>query len=801
MMQRVIELSRMYLSKSILRQALLATILGMGMVGCASLLPQFFRKPEVPSNLKVEKVTAEEPPSGPLEAAKTEMLKEPEYYPPKGAVVNPVASRVGEVAGAKRTNRKDGKYTLNFDDADLAEVAKVILGDTLKLNYVLSPKVSGRVSLQTTRPLTEDEMLPTLETLLRMNGAVLIRDKGIYRIEPDANALIGAPGAGVGTGPLEPGFQLRVVPLRYVSAEEMKKVLEPVMPPKAVLHVDEVRNLVMVAGTAEELASVMDTIDIFDVDYMRGMSVALFPLKNVDAKTIAEELTKLLDTGAKGRLEGMVRILPIERLSAILAVSPQMRYLEEVENWVERLDRYNTTRVGNTHVYRCQHVDAMELAYVLGGIFGTGRAAPAGPSLAPGLTGMEIGGGTSTSFGTVSGLGGTGSSGYGGTGASSGTLGGIGSTGGTGFGGAGGTFGGSTSGATGGMGRTGAGMGGASGSVAGGLGGRRSLTGAAGAAVTELAGGARVVADPSNNALIVVAKPQEWKEIEAVIKELDVLPMQVLIDATIVEVLLRGELKYGLQWVINGTGGGSNKFALLGPIGRNLAAAASGGFSYAAILNGGNVRVLLDLLARQNLLNVLSSPSLMVLNNQEARINVGDQVPIITGQVQTTAGIGGATSTFQYQQSGVTLQLRPRVNAGGLVTMEVLQSISTPSPITVGQGQDTFQFANREIKSSIAVPNGDTIVLGGLIQNRRREEQTGFPYLNQLPLIGWLFGQTSITPERNELVILITPRVVEKKRDITGISNEYRQKLKGLYGGGLGDSYGSDEQTGGMSLP
>jgi general secretion pathway protein D len=799
MMQRLIELSRMH--KSILRLAVLATVLGAG--GCASLLPQFYRKPEVPTNLKVEKVTKEEPPLGPLEAAKTEMLKEPEYYPPKGAVVNPAPGRLGEVGGGRRVSRKEGKYTLNFDDADLAEVAKVILGDTLKLNYVLSPKVSGRVSLQTTRPLTEDEMLPTLETLLRMNGAVLIRDRGIYRIEPDANALIAVPGAGVGTGPLEPGFQLRVVPLRYVSAEEMKKVLEPVMPPKAVLRVDEVRNLVMVAGTAEELASVMETIDIFDVDYMRGMSVALFPLKNVDAKTIAEELAKLLDTGAKGRLEGMVRILPIERLSAILAVSPQIRYLEEVESWVERLDRYNTTRVGNTHVYRCQHVDAVELAHVLGGIFGTGRAGPAGPSLAPGLTGMEIGGGTSSGFGSVSGLGSTGALGSGGTGGSSGSLGGAGSSTGTGgLGGLSGALGGGTSGAAGGLGRAGAGMGGVGGGVVGGVGGRRPLTGAAGAPVTELAGGARVVADPSNNALIVVAKPQEWKEIEAVIKELDMLPMQVLIDATIVEVLLRGELKYGLQWVINGTGGGSNKFALLGPIGRNLAAAASGGFSYAAILNGGNVRVLLDLLSRQDLLNILSSPSLMVLNNQEAKINVGDQVPIITGQVQTTAGIGGTSSTFQYQQSGVTLQLRPRVNAGGLVTMEILQAISTPSPITVGSNQQTFQFANREIKSSVAVPNGDTIVLGGLIQDRRRENQTGFPYLNQLPLIGWLFGQTSITPERNELVVLITPRVVEKKRDITGISNEYRQKLKGLYGDGLGGSYGGDGQSGGsMGLP
>ncbi|MDD2769513.1 MAG: secretin N-terminal domain-containing protein, partial [Methylococcus sp.] len=431
----------------------------LGLSGCESLLPDYYKKPVSPDSLKIEKVSPEPAPS-PLAAAQTEMLKKPEYYPRKGSVVNPPGSggvgssggisvgggRSGGVgvagAGGPSGTRKEGKYTLNFDDADLSEVTKVILGDTLKINYVLNPKVTGKVSLQTTRPLTEDEMIPTLETLLRMNGAALLREGGMYRIEPDAQAAINASGPGVGRGVMEPGYQLRVIPLRYISAAEMQKVLEPIMPPKSVLRMDENRNLVMVAGTSEELAGVMDAVQIFDVDYMRGMSVALFPVKNADVPTIGEELTKVLGLGGKGAMGNVLRILPIERLNAILAVAPDTQLLHEVQDWIERLDRYNTTRTGNVHVYRCQHVDAGELAHTLGGVFGT-SGGKSGPSLAPGLTGMDVGSGSSSGFGSAS------SAGYG-----------SGSTSGSAFGGSGSSFGGGGSGSSFGGGSSGSSLGG-----------------------------------------------------------------------------------------------------------------------------------------------------------------------------------------------------------------------------------------------------------------------------------------------------------------------------------------------------
>ncbi|WP_333688567.1 type II secretion system secretin GspD [Methylococcus capsulatus] len=794
--------------KFIQRIAAVSVAAALGLSGCESLLPDFYKKPVSPESLKIEKVSTEPPPA-PLAEAQTDMLKKPEYYPRKGAVVNPPSAGGGGYPGSATTSsagggatgkgggrtspRKEGKYTLNFDDADLSEVTKVILGDTLKVNYVLSPKVTGKVSLQTTRPLTEDEMIPTLETLLRMNGAALIREGGMYKIEPDAQAAISASGPGVGLGMMEPGYQLRVIPLRYISAAEMQKVLEPIMPPKAVLRMDETRNLVMVAGTAEELGGVMEAVQIFDVDYMRGMSVALYPVKNADVPTIADELTKVLGLGGKGAMGNVLRILPIERLNAILAVAPEMHLLHEVQDWIERLDRYNTTRTGNVHVYRCQHVDAGELAHTLGGIFGAG-AGRQGPSLAPGLTGMDVGSGISSAFGSASatagGFGGS-SAGYGGSGGS--------------FGGSGSSFGSSgssgssmgsttgsmgTSGSSGGLGRSGSGglggSGGGLGTSGGSFGGARSGAGGQGASMTQLGNNARVVADPANNALIVIAKPQDWKEIEAVIKALDVLPLQVLIDATIVEISLKNDLQYGLKWLISS---GSSTEALGSPLAAlvkdfiNGAASASGGFSYALIANGGNVKVLLNLLAQENLVNVISSPSLMVLNNQQAKINVGDQVPVLTGTT-ASATIGTTQfNQFQQQQSGVTLQIRPRVNSGGLVSLEIFQAISTPSPVEVGSGQKTFQFANREIQSVVAVPNGQTLALGGLISDKRSETQTGLPYLNQIPMIGWMFGSTEIKPERTELVVLITPRVVEKKGDINSISNEFRRKLTNLYRG------------------
>lgn len=756
------------------KQSVVTLLVLSALTGCQNLSP-LAKKIQPPDALMVQEVTAAEPiPQEPAPIVQSEK----ELYPVSGSLV-------GRPAG-EATHEKEGKYELNFEEADLSEVIKTILGDTLNLNYTISPKVMGKVNMKTTRRLAEDEMIPTLEMILKMNGAVLIKKGSLYKIEPETGALMGAPGAKLGLlgKTLNAGYQLRVVPLRYVGVAEMQKVVEPLMPPKSVVRADEVRNLLLLAGSAEELESVIQTIQIFDVDFMRGMSVGLYPLKNVDPQTIASELEKLLGEN-KGPLGGMFKIMPIDRLNAILAVTPQPRYLDEVENWIERLDRYTAKRSGNMHVYRVQNVDAIELANTISQIFSQasgGRTTP-GMSLAPGMGGSSIGGGSSA-YDSTSGMGGFGDSSSNLSGGSSSSGFSSGASGSTGMGSSTGMGTGTSMGSS-----TGTSLGGQTGStnsaspgLSGSLGSsssnrsRRSTS-------ADLGNQMRIVADPANNALIIMAKAQDYKEIETVIKELDVLPLQVLIDANIVEVTLDGSLSYGLQWLFtHGQNAGARadsttKINEVVNAATTAGSSAAGGFAYA--FAGKDIKLVINALANDNKINVISSPSLMVLNNQQANINVGDRVPVSTGGGIVTTASQVQAPGIQYQESGVTLKVRPRVNSGGLVIMDIIQELSTPSDATVG-GILTSKFAQRKIQSQVAVNNGDTLALGGLISDSTSVSDNGLPYLNKIPYLGWLFGATSKSTKRTELVVLLTPRVVEKRRDVTAISNEFRRRLTGI---------------------
>jgi general secretion pathway protein D len=513
----------------------------------------------------------------------------------------------------------------------------------------------------------------------------------------------------------------------------------------------------------------------------------------------------------------MFRLMPIERLQSILVVSPQPRYLDEVQTWIERLDRYNPTKTSNMHVYRVQNVDAMELANTLSQIFGQGGrgSRTPGAALAPGMSGSTIGGGggsgTASGFGgsSSSGFGGSSSSGFGGSsasgtggssssglgGSSSSGLGGSSSSGfgsspSSGMGGATGTgnstgsqFGSGSSTGSGssfGSGSGGSSGGGFGGGGMGGSGNQRSRS----SQVADLGNNMKIVADPSNNALIIMAKAQDYRDIEAVIKQLDIMPLQVLIDATIVEVGLSDQLKYGLQWYFSHDLGGTTGSA--GYLGTTLGlASAAGGFTYVITNIARDMKVQLDALAATNKINVLSSPSLMVLNNQQATIKVGDQVPILTAQALPQSGVNNlvGTQSIQYKDTGVLLEVRPRVNAGGLVSLELSQAVNTlkNQGAASASGINSPTIQQRQIQSQVAVRSGETIVLGGLIIENANNTVTGIPLLSELPWLGSLFSSTEKNLQRTELVILMTPRVVENSRSSQQITNEYRHRLSGLY--------------------
>lgn len=648
-----------------------------------------------------------------------------ELYPGSSRYVPGSVSQHRQTGSAEK-----GSYNLNFDDADLGEVAKVVLSDILGQNYVLSPKVVGKVTLQTTQPLTKEELLPTLEMVLRMNNAALVKDGKIYHIEPAADALYTSD---ISLGGGKDGYQTRVIPVNNVAVEDIVEVIKPLVQEKTILHVDGARNILVASGTPDEMSRVMDMVSTFDIDVLKGRSFGLFPLGHTEPETIIKELEEVFSTKDKED-SGFFRFIPIERLNAILAITHQAKYLQDIETWVLRLDKANTATGGGVNVYKVQHADAEELADTLNEIFTGAAKQDKSAKVAPGKKASEISNKSTTTDNKA----------------------------------------------------------GSQTASASKRSSRSKSSGGTGTAAVANIEDVRIISDKANNSLIIVATPREYEVILPVIKQLDILPLQVLIDATIVSVDLKDDLSYGIQWFLDHEGSSissGTKSATLGSVataaGVAADAAATGGLS--AIYNSGVVNALLSAQATKGNINVISSPSLMVLNNQEATIEVGTQIPILSSTL-SGAGISSSTgstglvtnSQIQYKDTGVKLEVTPRVNANGMVIMELKQTVSDAVESKIGVTASAA-IDKKEIESSVAVQDGETIVLGGLIKDKGTVSKGGIPFFHEIPWVGPLFGSTTNNRDKSELVVLITPRVVKSKQDSRLISTEFKRKLTGIY--------------------
>jgi general secretion pathway protein D len=577
-----------------------------------------------------------------------------------------------------------------------------------------------------------------------MNNAALVKDGRIYHIEPTADALFTSDLTARAAG-----YQTRVIPIKNVAVQDIADIIKPLVHDKTILNVDGKRNILVAAGSADEIARVMDMIYTFDIDLLKGRSFGLFPLAHVDPETIIEELEGIFYQKGKGDDSEFFKFMPIARLNSVLAVTRQAHYLTDIEDWVYRLDKANTASGGGVNVYKVQHVDAGELADTLNDIFTDGKSQSKSAKVAPGEKAESISNDESLSSRA------TGSPGLDSQ-LSSNTS----------------------------PSESNSSMSGNLGVFAANEAEKKSpLSDAAtGTIKVSNVGKVKIIADEPNNSVIIVASAQDYEVILPVIEQLDVMPLQVLIDATVVQVKLTDKLQYGISWYLD-SGGSTTLINSVAPL---AAASATGGLS--TFLNAGSVKALLKAEASLNNINIISSPSLMVLNNQKARINVGDQVPVSTGSTSVPLGTGDTptfsqSNTIQYKDTGVTLEVSPRVNAGGLVTMKLKQIVSSVVPVkeatTTQQQSPTIN--KKEITSSVAVNDGETIVLGGLISDDIADNKNGVPFFYQLPIIGALFGATDKTDIKTELVILITPRVVKSKQDSRVISNEFKRKLTSIY--------------------
>ena len=668
---------------------------------------------------------------------------------------------VQTIEGAQLAPSGEG-YELNFENTPVTTVAKVILGDILGVGYTIDPRVQGTVSLSSGRPVPKADVLYVLESALRMSNVGLARDAGGYRLIPLAEAVgTGSVDVARAGGRPEAGYGVTVLPLHYVSAATLIKLLDSFALRPGMVRSEPTRNLLVIQGTGVERRTAVETALNFDVDWMRGQSVGVYPIRNSNPETVIAELEKIMETGEGGLGQNLVKFQPIMRLNAVLVVSRKAEYLRTAATWISRLDQADTVSTG-VRVYRVRYGDARQIAAVLNDVF-IGRGSSAGTfdsasnQIAPGsgLTSLSSGGlGGQGGTGTQPGIWGSG----GATPASSqmpGTLGGT-----TGIGG---PLGGTTPGR---------------GSGAGGFGG------SGGQAVLP---NVRISADVANNSLLIYASHENYIIIERTLREIDRPQLQVAIDATIAEITLNDNLRYGVQYFLRSQdlGLAPNK----GSIGFNIGASQPlsrvlPGFNF-LLGTENDPQLVLDAIRTISTVKVLSAPSVVVIDNQVATLLVGDQIPIATRTATLVESPNlPVVNNIDYRNTGVILRVAPRINQNGNVLLDIEQEISNVAAAAGTGATLTPTVSQRKIKSSIAVASGQTVLLGGLISERieRARDTLPIPGLEKLAVLNDLLSHNTGAVNRTELIIFIRPQIIRDGTDAYLIAEQLRTKLSGSLG-------------------
>ena len=629
-----------------------------------------------------------------------------------------------------------GEATFNFEGESVHAVVKAILGDLLQQNYVIAPNVQGQVTLATPRPVNAAQALSLLEMVLGWNNARLVWSDGRYNVLPTDQAIAGNLSPRTGGAANARGYEVRAVPLQFISAEEMKKVLEPYARPNAVVSVDSARNLIVLAGTRSELQNYLRTVEIFDVDWLAGMSVGVFPLQSAEAAKVVDELNGVFGEGGKTPVSGMFRFMPLEGQNAVLVITPQARYLREAQTWIERLDA-GGGEGSRLYTYEVLYMKATDLADQLGQVFGGGSGGASGrsesnasPSIMPGLEPVQIRS-TDTPAPDAAGARGREAAAQASGGASSSSGGGDGIA----------------------------------------LGNDQDVS---------------ISAVEASNALLVRASPGQWESIRRAIERLDTMPLQVHIEAQVVEVQLTGELSYGVSWFFENAV--EDVAELPSAQGRSIwgdIAGTIGGDGLGWTFLGKNAAAVITALDDVSDVRLLSTPSVVVRNNAEAKLDVGTKIPVnstsfnpITGE---NPGTGNGTYTqVQYLDTGVILTVTPRISRDGTVFMEIEQEVSSPGPPRANDPTGNVPINKRSLITEAAIKSGETVMLAGLITEGNTVGSSGVPGLSRLPVVGGLFGTKSRTSDRSEVIILVTPRVIRDPAEARKLTDEYGERFRAL---------------------
>ncbi len=635
---------------------------------------------------------------------------------------------------------------LRLENADLLQVVGII-AEQLEMNYVVDPRVEGTVIINTLGELQRSDLFPLLQTILRINGATAVQTGNLYHIVPleGVQRLPISPQLNPQSASLSEDDRvvMNVITLRYVSALDMTRILEPYISEGGHLVSHDAGNVLIITDTSRSMQRLVEIVALFDTDVFTDQRARLYPIQNSQALQIAGELEQVFSAYALSGESSAIRFVAMERINSVLVVTANAGVYAEVEEWLERLDKPVQETGIQTFIYRVENGTAENLASVLNQLLGA-------PAFYQGMGQGMMGGVPGTMQQAAPGM------------QPLQTM------------PAGTQTGAMIAGApTGAMVPLAPPLGLLTG-VAPGLAGEMYLT------------HLRIVPDVINNLLVIQATEQEYERIRQMLRELDVVPRQVMIEAKVYEVDLVDDLSAGVTAFLQRRSAG-------GQDGRGTGGFGSPGGRGAPLLTAtmgtlvGKMRELLIFLnaaESRSEARVISAPSILASDNLPASISVGTEIPILSSQV---FGLGAQsadnpvfTNAIQNRDTGVLLTITPRVNSSGLVSLQISQEVSVPIPPPPGSAIQSPSISKRSVSTQAVVQDGETIALGGIIQEDRSYARSRIPLLGDIPYLGALFGNTSLTTSRTELILLLTPTVIRDTSEARVATAEFRSKLRDL---------------------
>lgn len=631
-------------------------------------------------------------------------------------------SVVAQASELSRVVTSGETFEVNLDGAEVAVATRTILGEILRISYVIDPRVTGQVSIVTARPVPAAEILSMFEASLRSNDIALVREGNRFRL------MVAAEAMGVAqldqSVTIQPGYGATVLPLRHVSADTILPLLENFVTRQGMVRADAGGNSLIFQGTAEERRAAIAAARSFDQDWLADQSVGLFPIENSTPAAMIPELERVLGLNEGGRGRNTVSLQPIERTNTIMVVARTNELLHRAASWIKRLDTTNVAG-SNLRVYRVQHADARRLASMVNALFTGGASAQDDPSrqFPPGSR-PTLQQGTDEPMAMASAMTGEQNNGE--------------------------AFAAEQP--------------------------QFSAPVGGGQALLE---NVRITANPENNSILIYARPDQQRVIEQAIIALDRPSAQVAIEATIAEVTLTNDLRYGVQFFLKsqdlGLGDDDGSIGLFRDVGAAAIDRVLPGFN---LLLGpeSDPRVIIDALRGVTEVKVLSSPSVVVLDNRTASLLVGDEVPVVTRTAQTIDDPDAPiVNNVEFRNTGVILNVLPRITANGTINLLIEQEISS---VARGSPALTPTISQRKVNSTVSVASGQTVLLGGLISENQTKGRDGIPILGDAPIIGDLFRTNTNRATRTELIVLIRPQIIRDSLDAQNVAEQMRSQLR-----------------------